>query len=371
MKHYFQVVVAASLFLLAASAHAQGQELTAEQAAQVIAYVGDEVITAGEFARDVQFKMRQIEGTTGQKVNPDLRFRRALLTEVINSRILGIAARNAGTPVSEDELEKEFQERKAVFDSEEAYQGYLKRLHMTEAELRDNVRSRLRVKNFVDRETGELSATDEEIAKAYETLKAEGKMNRKEKTRDIAVMLFRAKGGADEDWRSAEERANSARDRVVAGESFDAVARELSEDPSTAPRGGVLREMKFGSFYPELETAMDSLKLGDISAPVRSVMGWYVITIQAVNEPGTVPIESARDVLRDQVIEGKRREVIAGIVSETQKLIRVELVDMPTPPVPAEPLTPPTPLPAKPDVPEPAPEPAPAPDADTPLPAPS
>ncbi len=371
MKHYFQFVVAAPLVLLAASANAQGQELTPEQAAQVIAYVGDEVITAGEFARDVQFKIRQIEGTTGQKVNPDLRFRRALLTEVINSRILGIAARNAGTPVSEEELEKEFQERKSVFDSEEAYQGYLKRLNMTEAALRENVRSRLRVKNFVDQKTGELSATDEEITKAYETLKAEGKMNRKDKTRDIAVMLLRAKGGSDEDWRSAEERANAARARVVAGEAFDAVARELSEDPSTAPRGGVLREMKIGSFYPELETAMNSLKPGDISEPVRSVMGWYVITILGENEPGVVPIESARDLIRDQVIEGKRRAVIAEIVSEAQKLIRVELAEMPNPSVPAEPLTPPAPLPAQPDVPAPAPGPAPAPDADTPVPAPS
>ena len=336
--------------------------------------MGDEVITAGEFTRDIQFKVRQIEQTTGQKVNPDLRFRRALLGEVINSRILGIVARNAGTTVSEEELEKEFQERKELFDSEEAYQGYLKRLNMTEADLRENVRSRLRVKNFVDEKTGELSATDEEIAKAYETLKAEGKMNRKEKTRDIAVMLLRAKGGSDEDWHGAEERANAARARVLAGESFEAVARELSEDPSTAPRGGVLREMKYGSFYPELETAMDGLKPGDISAPARSVMGWYVITILAENEPGVVPIESTRDILREQVIEGKRREIIAAIVGDAQKLIRVELLDQPAPTLPAapaEPLTPPVPLPSAPDVPLPSPEPAPAPDADTPVPAPS
>lgn len=379
MKSIMKMIVAAFLVGLAASTQAQGQELTPEQAAQVIARVGDEVITAGEFARDVHFKIRQIEGTTGQKVNPDLRFRRALLGEVINSRILGIVARNAGTTVSDEALEQEFQERKELFDSEEAYQGYLKRLNMTEADLRENVRSRLRVKNFVDEKTGELSATDEEITKAYETLKAEGKMNRKENTRDIAVMLLRAKGGSDEDWRGAEERANAARARVLAGESFETVARELSEDPATAPRGGVLREMKIGSFYPELETAMSTLKPGDVSEPVRSVMGWYVITILAENAPGTVPIESTRDILKDQVIEGKRREIIAKIVADAQKLIRVELVEEPAPAapspqlpaVPAEPLTPPVPLPPAPDVPVPSPEPAPAPGADTPVPAPS
>ena len=66
MKIVMRVVVAAFMVSLSASSQAQGQELTPEQAAQVIARVGDEVITAGEFARDVQFKIRQIEGTTGQ-----------------------------------------------------------------------------------------------------------------------------------------------------------------------------------------------------------------------------------------------------------------------------------------------------------------
>lgn len=369
MKSIISLVIAALALVSASGASAQGQELTPEQAAQVIAHVGDEVITAGEFARDVQFKLRQIESTTGKKMNPDLRFRRALLMEVINSRILGIVARNAGTAVSEEELEKEFQERKAIFDSEEAYQGYLKRLNMTEEQLRDNVRSRLRVKNFVDQKTGDLTATEEEITKAYETLKAEGKMNRREKTRDIAVILMRAKGGSDEDWRGAEERAKAARERVVAGESFEAVAREVSEDPSTAPRGGVLREMRIGSFYPELETAMKDLKAGEVSAPVRSVMGWYLITVLSENEPGTVPLASTHDVLRDQVIEGKRRKIIDEIVSEAQKLIRVELVDQPNLQTPAEPLTPPAPLPAQPDVLTPAP--APAPEGGAPVPAPS
>jgi len=348
-----------ALAILAPLSAPRAQELTEEQAAQVVARVGDEVITAGEFARDLQFKVRQIESTSGQKINPDLRFRRAILTEMISSRILSIVARNAGTEVSDEEVEKEFQERKAVFDSEEAYQGYLARMHMTEEEMKDNVRSRLRVKKYVDQQTGELTATEEEIVAAYDKLKSQGKMNRNVDTRDIAVMLFRAKGGADEAWRDAEERAKAALARVEAGEAFDAVAREVSEDPATAPRGGVLREMKVGSFYPELETAMKELKVGETSAPVRSVMGWYLVTILAENAPGTIPLESMHDVLNNEVIEGKRRAKITEIVSEAQTLIRVEILEGPAPSTAApEALTPPAPAPAEPEVltPPPAPD---------------
>lgn len=359
-----------ALAIFAPQTAPRAQELTEEQAAQPVARVGDEVITAGEFGRDLQFKIRQIESTSGQKINPDLRFRRAILTEMISNRILSIVARNAGTEVADEEVEKDFQERKEVFDSEEAYQGYLARMHMTEESMKDNVRTRLRVKKFVDEQTGELTATEEEIVAAYDTLKAQGKMNRTVDTRDIAVMLFRAKGGADEAWRDAEERAKAALARVEAGETFDAVAREVSEDPATAPRGGVLREMKVGSFYPELETAMKALKVGESSVPVRSVMGWYVVQILAENKPGIIPIESMHDVLKDEVIEGKRRAKITEIVSEAQTLIRVEVMEAPAPPTAApEALTPPAPTPAEPEVL--TPPPAPAPEGAPALPSPS
>jgi parvulin-like peptidyl-prolyl isomerase len=357
MKKLTACLIALALFGLQTAPRAQ--DLTEEQAAQVVARVGDEVITAGEFARDLQFKVRQVESNSGQKINPDLRFRRAVLTEMISSRILNIVARNAGTEVAEEEVEKDFQERKAVFDSEEAYQGYLARMHMTEEEMKENVRTRLRVKKYVDAQTGELTASEEEIVAAYDRLKAQGNMNRSVDTRDIAVMLFRAKGGSDDAWRDAEERAKAALARVQAGEAFEVVAREVSEDPATAQRGGVLREMKVGSFYPELETAMNALKVGETSAPVRSVMGWYVVTILAENAPGTIPFESMRDVLKEEVIEGKRREKIKEIVSEAQTLIRVEILEGPAPSTAApEALTPPAPTPAEPEVLTPPPAPA-------------
>lgn len=338
--------VALALFLLL-PALAPAQNLTPEQAAQVIARVGDEDITAGEFMRDMQIKVTQITSSTGKQFNPDLRFRRAVLDEIINNRILNIAARNSGLKVSDEEVETDFQERKKVFDSEEKYQNYLKRSNMTEADLRDAVRTRLQVKKFVDQETGVLTASEEEIAALYEKLNAQGKMKRTEVTRDLGVMLFRAQTGTDEAWLAAEERAKAAKARLDAGETFDAVAREVSEDPVTAPEGGLLREMRIGSFYPELEAALKDLAPGAVSAPVRSVMGWYLITIVSENEPGTIPLDTVRKRLETEIIEGKRRETIIKIVEQARTLIRVEVMDAPmAPSAPAPAPAPEAPAPA-------------------------
>lgn len=308
---------------------APAQQLTEEQASQVIARVGDEVITAGEFARDLQYRVRQLQSSTGKAVNPDARFRRALMNELIGSRILNILARNANTKVPDDAVEKEFADRKEIFDSEEAYEGYLKRLGLTEDNLKENIRSRLRVKAFVDEETGEITASEEELAEAYDTLKAQGAVTRTEVTRDIAVILLRAKGGSDDDWRAAEDEAVAVRARIVGGEVFQDVAREVSDDGATAERGGELREMKKGTFYSELEAVMDTMKVGEVSEPVRSVLGWYLITVLAENEPGIIPLEKIRESLEQNIIDTKRREKISEIVKEAQLLIRVEMVEAP------------------------------------------
>lgn len=326
MRYKILPVVTVALLFFQSLALAQG--LTEEQAAYVIAQVGDEVITAGDFARDLEFRLAQMKSVTGQAVKPDVTIRRALMNELVQERILSIAARNSGIEVTDEELEADFLERKEVFDSEDAYQNYLSALKLTEDALKQHMRSRIRIKNFIERETGPLSATDEELESLYALLKSQGKMTRISDTRDLVVVMLRAKGGSDESWRAAEDRAKAAKARIDGGEPVEQVAREVSEDPNTAPNGGKLLEIPVGGFYPELEEAMKNLELGVTSEPIRSVMGWYLITIVQVNKPGTVPLEKVKDQLEAQVVGDKRKEIVAKIVNDTQKLIRVELFDM-------------------------------------------
>lgn len=322
--------------LVWATGLASAQELTLQEASQVIARVGDEEITAGDFARDLQVRLAQMKATTGKEVQADLRIRRALMNELIQERVLSIASRNADITVEDATLEAEFKERKDIFDSEEAYQAYLDALKLTEAGLKEHMRARLRIKAFIDRETGPIEASEAEIEEYYALMKSQGTMTRTNDTRDIAVILFRAKGGTDESWREAEDRAKAARERLSSGEAFSALAKELSDDPNTAPDGGKLVEMQVGSFYPELEDAMSKLSIGEVSPPVRSVMGWYLITVLEENRPGIVPLEKVSEMIASQIVERERKAKVKEIVAEAQKLIRVEIVKTEAPAAEAE-----------------------------------
>ncbi|MEO8442323.1 MAG: peptidylprolyl isomerase [Betaproteobacteria bacterium] len=76
----------------------------------------------------------------------------------------------------------------------------------------------------------------------------------------------------------ARERLVKLKERLDNNGDFAELARLQSEDGS-ASRGGDLGWLSPGDTVPEFEKAMDALKVGEISGPVRSPFGWHLIQV--------------------------------------------------------------------------------------------
>lgn len=77
----------------------------------------------------------------------------------------------------------------------------------------------------------------------------------------------------------AHELAKSLRARIIAGESFEGLAREYSEDIGSAQEGGDLDWTSPGQMVPQFEVAMAGTAIGDISDPVQTQFGWHIIQV--------------------------------------------------------------------------------------------
>ncbi|WP_372704113.1 peptidylprolyl isomerase [Castellaniella sp.] len=97
----------------------------------------------------------------------------------------------------------------------------------------------------------------------------------------------------------ARQTLEGLRTRIEHGESFEELARRYSEDAS-APQGGDLGWLNPGEAAPGFEQAMDALKEGEVSEPVRSPFGWHLIQVvkrQSKDMEGEYRRMQARDEL--------------------------------------------------------------------------
>jgi peptidyl-prolyl cis-trans isomerase SurA len=82
-----------------------------------------------------------------------------------------------------------------------------------------------------------------------------------------------------EDDNTVKQRLEAIRTRILAGESFAAIAAVTSQDTGSAVQGGDLGWNGAGVFVPAFDQAMDKLKDNEISEPFKTQFGWHIVQV--------------------------------------------------------------------------------------------
>lgn len=124
----------------------------------------------------------------------------------------------------------------------------------------------------------------------------------------------------------ARRRLADLRERIVNGGDFAEFARLQSED-STAAKGGDLDWVYRGDTVPEFERAMDELKPGEISQPVKSPFGYHLIQVLE-RRVADVSAErrrlQARQALRERRADEAYQDWLRQLRDRTYVEIRLE-----------------------------------------------
>lgn len=127
--------------------------------------------------------------------------------------------------------------------------------------------------------------------------------------------------------REAAQRLSELRQRIEGGASFEALARQYSEDGS-AQMGGDLGWAGPGRYVPEFEQALNALQPGQVSPPVVSRFGVHLIQL-VERRQATLTAREQREMLRDVVREEKLEKAHANWMQELRGQAYVEYREPP------------------------------------------
>lgn len=217
-----------------------------------------------------------------------------------------MGTRTLGNAISQEEIQRYYDENPAEFTQEESV----------------NVNYVVLDRNVI---ADEIQVDEAEIRAQYDAQRADFEGSSEKRASHI---LFEVGGTMDE--AAAMDLAATARQRLLDGEDFGAVALELSSDTVSAEEGGDIGYTDGSAFPQPIEAALETLALDEISEPVVTEFGVHVVKLTEDAENVYQAFEEISDRIERELksaevdlLFAERIEDMSNLAFETGDLITI------------------------------------------------
>ncbi len=128
-----------------------------------------------------------------------------------------------------------------------------------------------------------------------------------------------------------EKTAKEVRQKLLNGASWDEIAKKYSQDPGSKNQGGDLGWFGRGQMVKEFENAAFSLKIGEISQPVKTQYGWHIIQV----------LGHEKRPLSESAYQRLQQQAYRNWLENARAKAKIETYDIWTKVVPTKPQLPP------------------------------
>jgi len=270
----------ASVFIflsVALATFANGQELLD----QIVAIVDDEIILESEVTQMAWMMASQMSIDPARNQEKFNELRKVAVENFVTKELLVIQADKDTVEVEDRQVDGYLEKQMQNAIQQAGGQDKLEKVFgMTLSQIRRNYREdivkELRAKAVQDQKLANITVSRRETRDFFNSVKDSlGKIN---DTVDISHILVEIKPG-EKARMNAMERAIQIRKKLIDGGDFAALAKEFSDDPGSAARGGDLGFMSRDDFVRKYAEAAYNLAPGELSDIVESQFGFHIIQL--------------------------------------------------------------------------------------------
>lgn len=112
-------------------------------------------------------------------------------------------------------------------------------------------------------------------------------------------------------------KLNSIQKALKSGQTFESIARKFSDDPLSAKHGGQLAWTSLNAFPPSIQEALKKLKVGEISAPIKTDSGYQLVKLTGFKKPKVELFETIEAKLKKAYVKEQAEKIFN---EQTQRL---------------------------------------------------
>ena len=274
------------------------------QLPNVLARVNGEAVNKTEFDRAVA----ALEARNGGPVPAPQRDRvlRQVLDQIVDYKLLIQEGRARKIEATDAEVDARMKEIQAQFPTEDAFKQMLTARKTTLEQVRSDIRQDITVQKLIENAIADKVAVKPEQVTDFYT-KNPDQFKQPERVRASHILIMVPKDSDAAVKTSARTKAADILKDVKAGKDFAALAKQHSQDPGSAPKGGDLGFFQQGQMVGPFNDVAFKLTPGQVSDLVETEFGFHIIKVAEKQPARTVPLDEVRPQL-EQYLEKTNRE---------------------------------------------------------------
>jgi peptidyl-prolyl cis-trans isomerase SurA len=290
---------------------------------RVAALVNDEVVLLSEVDQICKAALDEVPSTLplDEAVERKREIRKAALDTLIDDLLIKQQVREHKVSVSEEEVQKQIgQLMKDNNLNEKQFEEALMLEGKTIEDLKRDISRQMERSKLIDLQMrtnpelrSQIQVREKEIEDYYQL-----HYSTMERVRASHILFILPPGSGAEKEKEVRARAQKVLDQLRQGAPFDLMAKQHSDDPSSA-LGGDLGWFRRGDMVESFEKVAFGLKKGQLSDLVKTKFGIHIILLTDHSTEGPPDMAKVQDEIRSRLHREKFQRAMQGWLDELRR----------------------------------------------------